>query len=103
MSGNGVCAGGLAVIAMAALWTSTAATAADDSGKQLYESKCSHCHGADGRGRGNVAPSLVPFDWSYQEALDLIRHPVCDMPPIPESELSDVQVAQIVAYLKTLK
>jgi mono/diheme cytochrome c family protein len=103
MSGNGVYAGGLAVIAMAALWTSTAARAADDSGKQLYESTCSHCHGADGRGRGNVAPPLVPFDWSYQEALDLIRHPVCDMPPIPESELSDAQVARIVAYLKTLK
>jgi mono/diheme cytochrome c family protein len=91
------------VAAAMVLCTWTAATAADDAGKRLYESKCSHCHGTDGKGRGNVAPPLVPFDWSYDEALDLIRHPVCDMPPIPESELSDAQVAQIVAYLKTLE
>ena|SRR5436305_7215608 len=100
MSSKGVCAG---IVAAIAVCTSIAAKSADDAGNRLYESKCSQCHGTDGHGRGNVAPPLVPFDWSYDEALNLIRHPVCDMPPIPESELSDAQVAQIVAYLKTLK
>ena len=49
------------------------------------------------------APSLIPFEWSYEAALELIRHPVCNMPPVPESEVSDAEVAQIVAYLKTIK
>ena len=85
------------------LGTWTVASAADDTGGRLYDANCRQCHGPEGRGRGAVAPSLIPFDWSYEDALELIRHPVCDMPPVPESALSDAQVAQIVAYLKTIK
>jgi cytochrome c oxidase cbb3-type subunit III len=91
------------VVAAIALSTRTAGGAADAAGKRLYESNCSQCHGSDGRGRGTVAPSLVPFQWTYEEALELIRRPVCDMPPVPESKLSDAEVAEIVGYLKTLK
>ena len=81
--------------------TWTGATAADNSGEQLFEGHCRTCHGSEGR--GGKAPSLIPFDWSYEEALELIRRPVCDMPPVPASAVSDAQVAQIVAYLKTIK
>ena len=77
-------------------------SAADDSGERLYERNCRRCHGAEGRGT-TQGPSLIPFDWSYAEALELIRHPVCNMPPVPASVLSDAQVAQIVGYLKTIK
>ncbi len=80
----------------------TAGRAARDSGEELYEASCRKCHGGEGRGT-TQAPSLVPFRWSDREALDLIRHPVCNMPPVPESVLSDAQVAQIVAYLRTIK
>jgi hypothetical protein len=45
----------------------------------------------------------VPFEWSEQRALELIRNPECDMPPMSASEVSDAEVAQIVAYLKTIK
>ncbi len=81
--------------------TWTVGKAADDPGQSVYDSHCRRCHGPEGRGAR--APSLVPFDWSYGEALELIRRPICDMPPVPESEVSDAQVAQIVAYLKTIK
>ena len=40
---------------------------------------------------------------TYEKALELIRHPLCDMPAFRESDLSDAEVAQIVAYLKTIK
>jgi len=80
----------------------TAGRAAEDSGARLYEGHCRRCHGAEGRGTSQ-APSLIPFDWSEQEALELIRHPVCNMPPVPASAVSDAQVAQIVAYLKSIK
>ena len=85
-----------------ALSTWTVGRAADGAGEQLYEGHCRKCHGAEGRGT-QAAPSLVPFNWSYDEALDLIRHPLCDMPPIPASALSDADVRKIVDYLKAIK
>ena len=85
-----------------AVCTWTAGSAAEDSGERLYEGYCRRCHGTEGRGT-TQGPSLIPFDWSYAEALELIRHPVCNMPPVPASVLSDAQVAQIVSYLKTIK
>jgi mono/diheme cytochrome c family protein len=97
---TGVVFGGL--VAAMAVCTWTVGRAADDSGERLYEGHCTRCHGAEGRGT-RQAPSLIPFDWSYTEALELIRHPVCDMPPVPASAVSDAQVGQIVAYLKTIK
>jgi mono/diheme cytochrome c family protein len=95
------CVGYLVAAIVLSAWT--VGRAADADGKRLYDDHCSQCHGPEGRGRGTVAPSLVPFEWSYAEALELVRRPVCDMPPIPESKVSDAQVAQIVAYLKTIK
>jgi mono/diheme cytochrome c family protein len=95
------CVFGCLVVAMAVCgWT--VAKAADHPGEQLYEGHCRRCHGAEGRGT-QAAPSLVPFSWNYEQALELIRHPLCDMPPVPPSAVSDAEVAQIVAYLKTIK
>jgi mono/diheme cytochrome c family protein len=89
---------GLTLIA-ACLWMIRGA--ADGPGRRVYEDKCSQCHGAEGR--GGKGPRLVPFEWSEQRALELIRNPECDMPPMSASEVSDAEVAQIVAYLKTIK
>jgi mono/diheme cytochrome c family protein len=89
------------LVAAMALCTWTMGRAAGDAGESLYDGNCRQCHGPEGRGA--KAPSLIPFDWSYAEALELIRRPVCDMPPVPESAVSDAQVAQIVAYLKTIR
>ena len=79
----------------------TIGSAAEEPGTRLYTAKCRRCHGEEGR--GGQGPSLVPFKMSYEKALDLIRHPECEMPAFSESDLSDEQVAQIVNYLKTIK
>ena len=92
--------GGLVVLIALCTWT--APRAADDGGEALYDGTCRRCHGPEGRGT-TQAPSLVPFHWTYEEALELIRHPLCDMPPVPESKLSDAQIKRIVEYLKTIK
>jgi mono/diheme cytochrome c family protein len=91
---------GLVLLIGLSMWT-VGRAAEDHPGKSVYDTHCSQCHGTEGR--GGKGPRLVPFEWSYERALDLIRHPVCDMPPIPESEVSDAGVAEIVAYLKTIK
>jgi mono/diheme cytochrome c family protein len=90
---------GLTLLIATCLWTIRGA--ADEPGQRVYEDNCSRCHGAEGR--GGTAPRLLPFQWSEQRALELVRNPECDMPPIPASEVSDAQVAQIVEYLKTIK
>lgn len=79
----------------------TIGRAAEDPGEGLYRSNCSRCHGPEGRGA--QGPNLIPFNLSYEQALDAIRHPVCDMPSFSESDLSDADVAQIVGFLKTIK
>ena len=92
--------GGLVLVMAVCTWT--IGRAAEDPGERMYDGKCRQCHGPEGRG-GKGPPALIPFNWSYEKALDLIRRPLCDMPPIPEEDLSDAQAAQIVAYLKTMK
>ena len=91
--------GCLVVVTSVCTWT--IGGAAEDPGERVYDGKCRRCHGPEGR--GGEAPKLVPFNWSDEKALNLIRYPLCDMPPFPESDLSDAEVAQIVAYLRTIK
>ena|SRR6186997_1486606 len=80
---------------------SKAASRADLPGRDVYEAACSRCHGPDGR--GEKAPMLIPFGWSYSQALDIVRRgSACGMPAFPESELSEQAVKQIVDYLKAV-
>src|SRR5215510_13104330 len=97
---KGLVFGGLAVLL--ATGTSMIGRAAEEPGQRVFEDHCRQCHGTEGRG-GGKGPRLIPFLWSYEKALEMLRFPKCDMPPIPDSEVSDAEVAQIVAYLKTIK
>jgi mono/diheme cytochrome c family protein len=89
------------LVLVMAVCTLTIGRAAEDPGERVYDGNCRRCHGPEGR--GGQGPSLIPFNWSYEKALDQIRHPACDMPAFRDSDLSDAEVAQIVAYLKTIK
>src|SRR6476646_7840077 len=69
-------------------------------GRSIYDDTCSRCHGPNGQ--DGKAPTLVPFRWTYAQAIDIIRHGgTCGMPAFSESDLSDEDVKQIVDYLKT--
>jgi mono/diheme cytochrome c family protein len=94
--------GGLILTMVVCSWMIGQA-AAEDPGERVFKAKCSRCHGPEGRGRGSEGPNLIPYDWDYEKTLEQVRRPLCEMPPFPESDLSDAEVAQIVAYLKTIK
>lgn len=84
-----------------------------ESGEQVYVVTCGGCHGVDGRGTPRVFPPLVdnPKSLDADYVADVIRNglsgPItvdgttynADMPALPH--LTDVQVADIVAFLAT--
>jgi mono/diheme cytochrome c family protein len=79
----------------------TSAHASDDPpGKVPYDRVCRVCHGPEGR--GNQGPRLVPFEMDGDELIVQVREGSGEMPPISENRVSDDEVKQIAAYLKSL-
>jgi mono/diheme cytochrome c family protein len=75
---------------------------APQEGKAVFERVCSVCHGREGRGDAGPGPSLVPLEKDFNEVLGIVREGTGEMPPIPRERLSDEDVKQIFAYLKSL-
>ena len=70
-------------------------------GQAVYDKTCKVCHGPEGQ--GNAGPALVPFEFDDEQLLAKVREGGGEMPPISERRLSDDDVKQIAAYLRTLK
>ena len=70
------------------------------SGQAPYDRVCKVCHGPEGK--GNAAPSLVPFTMELDELMARVREGGGEMPPISENRVSDDEVKQIAAYLTSL-
>ncbi len=95
-----------ALLAVAACVGSVLVTAQDASkaphpGQVPYDRVCKVCHGEEGK--GNAGPSLVPFDVDDEELIIRVREGGGEMPPISENRVSDADVKQIGAYLRSLK
>ena len=72
-------------------------------GKQTYTRVgCWQCHGREGQGGGYVGPRLAPDPIPYVALEAYIRSPSGDMPPYSKKVLSDAEVRNIYAFLKTL-
>lgn len=70
-------------------------------GKATFASKgCSACHGANGEGTV-AAPSLKGFP--ADKLKDQVRGPKGKMPPFGTSQLSDSEIADLAAFVATLK
>jgi len=72
-----------------------------ENGKALLASHgCEKCHAPGGQegAPGNLAKSLPD---SLQGLIDYVRHPKGQMPPFAETAISDMNLADIYAYLKT--
>jgi len=69
-------------------------------GKVPYDRVCRVCHGEDAR--GDAGPRLVPLAMEYEELIAKVREGGSEMPPISTTTVSDDEVKQIFAYLKSL-
>lgn len=64
---------------------------------------CYECHGRAGQGaRHTSAPRIGPPSILFPEFLRYIRHPAGSMPPYTDKVISDAELADIYAFLKSL-
>jgi mono/diheme cytochrome c family protein len=76
-----------------------------ERGHQAYmKYQCYTCHGTVGQGadRG-TGPKLAPNPVSYEGFVRQVRTPRQDMPPYRKQFVSDQELADIYAYLKSIK
>jgi mono/diheme cytochrome c family protein len=79
-----------------------------DNGKKLFTADgCYQCHGRQGQGGaaapvGSYGPRLAPPKIPLEALRRYVRHPSGGMPPYTAKVLSDAQIDDIYAYLKTI-
>ena len=66
----------------------------------LGNTSCRNCHGADGEGA--FAPALAGRDFTYERFRNYVRRPIGRMPSYIPSELTDQEIADMVAYFNSL-
>ena len=73
-----------------------------DNGKKLWNTVgCYQCHGYSAQG-GSAGPRLVPNPSSVASIVSYVRAPKGEMPPYTSKVLSDAQLTDIYAFLKTI-
>jgi mono/diheme cytochrome c family protein len=71
----------------------------DQPGQIAFVRACSSCHGVDAKGQNG--PALLPFEKEYAEVRGIVRDGRGEMPSISPADVSDDELTQIVAYLKS--
>jgi mono/diheme cytochrome c family protein len=82
-----------------------APTASAERGKKVYQDKwCHSCHGTVGQGgeRG-AGPRIAPNPFPYEAFAMQTRRPRANMPRYPVEVLSDQEMADIYAYIASIK
>ena len=69
-------------------------------GKVPFERVCAACHGENAE--GGQGPRIAGIDIEYDELLAKVRHGGGEMPSIPQKEITDDEVKQVLEYLKSL-
>jgi mono/diheme cytochrome c family protein len=87
-----------------ALGTAHAQTGNAQAGKALWEgpaTQCRNCHGTNGEGA--FGPDLAGRGLSVAQFTRAVRQPWGIMPAFVESQISDAEMADFVAYFNSLK
>jgi mono/diheme cytochrome c family protein len=71
-------------------------------GKAVYQRYCNVCHPGGGRGSGPSLQTLAGI-WSDQEIARLVREGKNRMPPFSDKVISNDELTDLIAYIRTLK
>jgi mono/diheme cytochrome c family protein len=105
MTGFGIRVG-LAALAAGLVMGQGAASAADAAkGKILFTEKygCYQCHGNEGQGSSATGPKLAPNPMPFEALANFVRTSARAMPPYREAILPNDDLADIYAYLQSIK
>ncbi len=73
-----------------------------ENGKKLFVTYlCWSCHGSQGRA-GGAAPAITPSTRSAEDLIKYIRKPRGAMPPYTSKSISDREITDIAAFLRTI-
>jgi mono/diheme cytochrome c family protein len=93
----------LTALPMVAYAQSTAPAGDAAHGERLYAADgCYQCHGRAAQGARPTGPRLARTDLPFDAFAQQLRQPSDLMPPYTRVVMSDKDVADIYAYLKTL-
>jgi mono/diheme cytochrome c family protein len=90
----------LALITVVAVVQVVLAQDSTARGRDVYGRTCAACHGAEGR--GEMGPALVPLVHDLEAVRSIVRQGRNMMPPISTNTMSEGDLAQVVAYVKSL-
>lgn len=95
---------------LTAVLVSTSAPARAQSDAALFKAKCAACHGADGKGDTSMGKALKVRDLSSDDVQKQTDEQLTDITangkakmPAYKGKLTDDQIKQLVAYIRTLK
>jgi len=95
----------LAAIGLAATLAAHAEAPNGDAarGKGIYlKQMCDACHGTVGQG-SQYGPRLAPQPFPWEAFAHQVRTPRSSMPPFAASHLSDAELADVYAYVASIK
>ena len=74
-----------------------------ENGKRLFERDgCFECHGFEGQGGPLTGPRLAPDPIPIEAFTAYVRHPAGNMPPYTSKVVSDQELAEIYAFLRSV-
>ena len=79
-----------------------ARAASAENGKRLFmKVGCYECHGTQGQG-GSAGPRIAPDPMAFEALATFVRTSSRQMPPFRQAILSDADLADIYAYMKSI-
>jgi putative heme-binding domain-containing protein len=73
-----------------------------DQGKQIFETRCSTCHGLDGGGAMGPNIQAIPMRLGAPAVENVIKNGMSGGMPAFAGQVDEAQIQQIIAYLMTL-
>lgn len=92
-------------IALTKLKSMTVAVGSVTAGKAVFDANCATCHGAGAKNQGGPGPTLAGTGIKAGQVAFMVRNPAAIDPDsgMPKLPLSDKQLADVAAYVASLK